>query len=141
LILNNAILSTEAKNLLFEYINCNDVHSVLNITFQDLLLNTYSLILKNEHKDEIFKIMDTEMKDSLCKCFTGRLSRLVNVLNGFDENINITINDNEQIGNIIISIKNNMEVYDIEKHKKLVYDELTLRGFNEDVIKEWIDFI
>ena len=42
-----------------------------------------------------------------CKCFTGRISRLVNCLNGFTDLVNINIEDNQQIGNIIVIIKKN----------------------------------
>ena len=59
----------------------------------------FSLILYNAHSDEIFDVMNIEMNDSLCKCFTGRISRLVNCLNGFDDNIKINISDNEQTYN------------------------------------------
>ena len=46
------------------------------IKFGELLLNANS--------NEIFNIMNIEMNDALCKCFTGRISRLVNC---FDDNI------------------------------------------------------
>ena len=138
-ILNNVILEEQCKNLLFEYCECKDVHSLLNITFEELLLTTYSLILNNENKDEIFKVMNDEMKDSQCKCFTGRMSRLVNSLNGFDSNININISDNEQISNIIILVRERFE--DIEKIKKEVRREMEERKYNEDIINKWIDYI
>ena len=48
------------------------------------------------------------MKEADCKCYTGRLTRLVNVLNGYYEDIKIHISDSEQISNIIISIKNKL---------------------------------
>ena len=43
--------------------------------------------------------MNIEITDALCKCFTERISRLVNCLNGFDDNIKINISDNEQTYN------------------------------------------
>ena len=138
-ILNNIILEEECKNLLFEYCECKDVHSVINITFEELLLNTYSLILKHKYKNEIFKVMNIEMKDSQCKCFTGRISRLVNCLNGFDSNININISDNEQISNIIILVKEKFE--DIEKIKEEVRREMEERGYKEEIILEWLAYI
>ena len=143
LILHNKILTQKTKNILFEYADNIDVHSLLNITFKELLLNIYSLIIKNENSDEIFQIMNIEMNDSLCKCFTGRISRLVNCLNGFDENININISDNEQIGNIIILIKNKLIIennYDLESHKKLVKTSLLERGYELNVIEEWLEY-
>ena len=138
-ILNNVILEEQCKNLLFEYCECKDVHSLLNITFEELLLTTYSLILNNENKDEIFKVMNDEMKDSQCKCFTGRMSRLVNCLNGFDSNISINISDNEQISTIIILTRERFD--DIKKIKEEVRREMKERGYNEDIINEWIDYI
>ena len=138
-ILDNLILSEESKSLIFEYIESKEVHSLLNITFVELLLNVYSIALKSKDKEEIFKIMDNEMTDSQCKCFTGRLSRLVNCLNGFDENIKINISDNEQIGNIILLIRN--KYTDISQIKEEVRKELTDRRYSTEVINIWVDYI
>jgi hypothetical protein len=143
LIFNNQVLTLETKNILIEYCDNTDIHSVLNITFEELLLNIYSLCLINENRDEIFKIMNIEMSDSLCKCFTGRISRLVNCLNGFDEEIKINISDNEQIGNIIILIKNQLIVenkYDLETHKRLVKINLLEKGYELNIIEEWLEY-
>ena len=143
LIINNSILTTETKNILIEYCDNKDIHSLLNITFEELLLNIYSLCLINEFCNEIFQIMNIEMNDSLCKCFTGRISRLVNCLNGFDNKIQINISDGEQIGNIIILIKNKLiteNKYDLESHKTLVKSNLLERGYKLNVIEEWLGY-
>ena len=67
---------------------------------------------------------------------------MINVLNGYDENIEIHIADNEQIGNIISIIRNKLENnYEENKFKKLVHEELTIRHYSEDVINEWINNI
>ena len=92
-------------------------------------------------KDEIFKILDQELQDSLCKCYTGRMSRLINCLNGFDSIVNIQISDAEQIGQIISITKESMTEYNTVKHKELVYKELHDRGYTDDVINEWIQYI
>jgi hypothetical protein len=46
------------------------------------------------------------MVNSICKCFTGRLSWLINCLNGFSDKVSIQISTNEEISNIIIVLKN-----------------------------------
>ena len=140
-IINNEILTQNTKEILFEYLQNAEIHSVLNITFQDLFLNVFSIILNDPHKDEILKVLNLEMQDSMCKCMTGRISRLVNVLNGFDENIKIEIGENEQIGNIILVIKNKLNPYDLEVHKNLVKQELEERGYGMDTIEEWLNYI
>ena len=69
------------------------------------------------------------------------MTRIINCLNGNDDRIIINISDKEQIGNIIVLIKNNMERYTIDEHKILVKNELTQRGFDENIIEEYINYI
>ena len=100
--------------------------------------------MKNEYKNEIFKILGIEVQESDCKCFTGRISRLVNCLNGFDENIKINISINEQISNVILVIKNKLEnenSYSSEKHKELIKEELIKRDIDETIINEWLVYV
>jgi len=64
------------------------------------------------------------MKDAECKCFTVRMNRVINYLNGFTPLVTIQIQDSEQIGNIIFIIKQNLEsskTYTSETHKELVF--------------------
>ena len=78
-------------------------------------------------------VVAVEMEDSDCKCFTGRITRLVNCLNGFTDLVKINISDNQQIGNIIVIIKEKLQLdnnYSVEKHKELVIKELTNRGYS-----------
>jgi hypothetical protein len=141
-IINNTVLEEQTKQLLFEYMQNNSIHSILNITFEELLISVYDFIEKHEHKEELFAILNKEMIDSLCKCFTGRISRLINCLNGFDENIIINISDNEQIGNICILIKEQLgENYTEEIFKQKVRGALQERNYSEDIIAEWLDNI
>jgi Leucine-rich repeat (LRR) protein len=144
IIINNTFINNKTKTILFEYINCKDVHSILNVTFAELLINVISFIDQHEAKIEIYKVLEQEMNDTICKCFTGRMSRLINCLNGFDDHIVINISDTEQIGNIIILIKDKLIAennYTIELHKEIVMKELYDRGYDKDVIDEWIDYI
>lgn len=141
-IINNEILEKKTKELLFEYMQDNTVHSVLNITFEELLISVYDFALKHENKNEIFSVLNNEMLDSLCKCFTGRISRLINCLNGFDENIVINISDAEQIGNICILIKEQLGPnYTDDLFKEKVKKELQDRNYDDEVIDAWINNI
>ncbi len=143
---NNDGMTYETKQILAEFMENDEVHSVLGITFKELLLSVWSIIRgKNtEERRYVIEILNIEMTDSVCKCFTGRMSRLINCLNGIDERVSITISDNEQIGNVIVLIKEKLErnmEYTVEKHRTLVRKELIERDFTDDVIKEWIDNI
>ena len=68
---------------------------------------------------------------------------LVNCLNGFDSNIKINISDNEQIGNIIILIKDQLiaeNKYDLEYHKTLVKNNLLEKRYELNIIEEWLEY-
>ena len=127
---------------MIEYSKDAVIHTELGISFDELLKYIISRIHENSHKDEIKKILNNEMRDASCMCFTGRISRLVNCLNGFDPEIVITISDSEQISQIILLIREQLgSEYTIETHKELVLKELLERGFSSDKIDIWIDSI
>jgi hypothetical protein len=144
LILNDPILTQQTKEILIEYSNDTNVYMALNITFNELLIAVFNRIEMNEHKDEIKRVLNVEMNDSICKCFTGRISRLVNCLNGFDDLVDIKISENEQIAQIIDverkQLENNSN-YDVIKHKQKVKERLIELKYEDSVINEWIDHI
>ena len=140
-ILSDEILTPQTKEALVEYSKDKSVHSLLNLTFSELLLAVWNRILSFDENlsKEIKNTLNTEMSDALCKCFTGRISRLVNCLNGYDELVKITISDNEQIGTIISIAK--AQTTNVDDHKKLVVKRLTELGYPENVITEWTSYI
>jgi len=79
------------------------------------------------------------MQDSLCKCFTGRLSRLINCLNGYDERVVVRISDHQEIANLIISIRQKIE--SLAEQTEMVRREMTERGYDGETIKEWIGYL
>ncbi len=102
----------------------------LNLSFLDILVAVWNRISINEHSSEIKKVLNQEMEDSECKCFTGRVSRLVNCLSTFDELVEVTISDAEQIGNVITTILNRLnreERYTVELHREITKVELLER--------------
>jgi Leucine-rich repeat (LRR) protein len=148
IIIQNKHLSQQTKQLLMEYSDNSDLHSRFGISFSELLLNVFSLIETHQeyqdHKEEIYSILNVEMADAQCKCFTGRISRLVNCLNGFDPNIIIHISNSEQIGNIIGLIQRQLEsngMYSVQNHQDLVRKELLEREYDVNIINDWVDAI
>ena len=140
-ILCDPILTTETKESLVEYCACNDIHSTLNVTFNEVLQSVWCIIQKHADSIEIKQILNAEMSESICKCFTGRLSRLINTLNGFDDRVCIMISNNDAIGNIIVmTIAKNKDKNIIEQ-KEICKLELLSRGYTMDIIDEWIEYI
>ena len=138
-IITNDILTQKTKEALIEYSNCTEIHSIMGITFEELLKAVFIEIETLENKDEIFEILNQEMADSICKCFTGRLSRLINCLNGFSDKVCIQISTNEEISNIIIVLKN--KITDTYELKKAINVEMTERGYDKETIDIWIGYV
>ena len=56
--------------------------------------------------------------------------------------VTIKIADNEQIGQIISLVKDKLGTdYTVNKHKELVIQELTDRGYTNDIIDTWTQYI
>ena len=110
-------------------------HSTYLLTYSDLLRYVWSHINNNK---EILAVLNQEIKDGLCMCFTGRLTRLLNVLVGFYDDIELQISDSEQITNIIMSLKNK---YDGDELKDKVREELLDRKYDVTIINEWLDYL
>mgnify|MGYP006427722019 CR=1 FL=1 len=145
-IINDEILN--CKEQLIEYINDESIHSLLLLTFSEVLWFVIQTIdydfSDNETKNEIKRILNEDMNDSLCKCFTGRISRVINCLSGFSDLVKIEIKDESQIGNVIVLIKNQLseqDDYTVEKHKELVKRELIERGYETEIINKWLEYI
>ena len=81
------------------------------------------------------------MQDSECKCFTGRISRLVNCLSGYSDKVRIQISETEEIGNIISVIMNKRGLKTIENLKEEVSIALKERGYADEKIVEWLEYI
>ena len=81
------------------------------------------------------------MQESECKCFTGRISRLTNCLSGYSDKVRIQISENEEINNILSIIMNKRKMKTIEMLKKEVNLALTERGYADEKIAEWLEYV
>ena len=125
-----------SSELIINYCEDKSVHSILNVTFEEVLQSIWSKIRDNINKEEIIKILNIEILDSECKCFTGRLTRLVNCMSGFDDNIKLEISDNEQMSNIskVLYEKYKDNIKDYQRELRKEFEE---RGYSEEDINIW----
>jgi Leucine-rich repeat (LRR) protein len=138
-IIGDQILTDPVKEALVEYIKIQDVHSKLNVTFFEALCYVWTTVRQHNETVEIKRILDQEMRDSICRCFTGRLSRLVNCLNGFDDRVMVKISDQQELANLIIGIRQTTD--SLEEQQQMVRKEMTVRGYGEQTIREWIGYL
>src|SRR3990167_7458423 len=141
--IEDLILTTKTKQLITEYISIKETHSQLDCTFEEVFNAVWNEIstLPINFQNEVKKRLNEEMDDAECKCYTGRIIRLVNCLSGYTNKVLIQISDAEQIGNIISLVKNKYRDSSINEIKQIVKNELTERRFDTNIIEEWILYI
>ena len=120
---------------LYKFINLQELYlsnnKITEIKGLDNLVNLQTLYLNDNQNQEI--------SDGLCMCFTGRLTRLLNTLVGFYDDIELQISDSKQITNIIMGLKNKFASG--EELRDAVKKELVERQYSESIINEWLEYI
>jgi leucine-rich repeat protein SHOC2 len=144
LIQTDDILTQETKDDLVEYSNDTTLISELEVGFLDVLVAVWNRISINENATDIKNILNNEIAESKLMCFTGRVSRLVNCLCGYDSLVEVKISDNEQISSVITSIANRLQLqnnYTTTLHKTIAKQELQDLHYTDDIIEQWIHHI
>jgi len=131
-------LEEQVKRELLNYCDDETEHSVYLVKFDEVFQYVISRIIGHSDSNEMVKILNEEIKDTICKCFTGRMTRLVNVLNGFYGDISIQIGSNEQISNIITAMQKKYEGDELVKQVRSAMEE---RDYDEETIEEWLTFV
>ena len=126
----------ECISSLLSYLDNETYHSTLLLTFYDVFVKVFGRILNSPHKEELMRRLDEEMMESKDKCFTGRITRLLNVLNGFYEDIQITISNNERISAIILSTLNGQKMSD--ELREICRTKLKDIGIEDEEIEVWL---
>ena len=81
-------------------------------------------------------ILNQEISDGECKCFTGRISRYVNIFNGVIPECTFELKDGTIFQALFSHLRGvyNNNAEEIEK-------ELLNRGYEYEYIKDWIDIL
>jgi hypothetical protein len=78
------------------------IHSVHGITCKELLGCIWNVIKDHPNKQDILDIMADEVRESTMVCFTGKFTRILNSLNGFFDEVRVSISSKEQMQNRIV---------------------------------------
>jgi Leucine-rich repeat (LRR) protein len=119
------------------YLDDKNVHSTLYLTFFEVFVKVWGRIIGSDFKADLIKRLDKEIMESEYKSFTGRISRLLNVLVGYFGDINVTISNSERISTIISSVLNGREMSEEIKEKCREY--LKKADIEEDEIEKSLD--
>ena len=146
-ITNSEFITSEAKSYLLTYSEDETIHSVHDVTFSEVLTSVISenISLKEEISSEVLKILSEEISDSICKCFTGRISRLVNSLNGFSPKVKVEISKNTQISTILAQTSERISKVETEEEITKIKEEtiknLREHDFTEEEIEDWMSYL
>jgi hypothetical protein len=134
-------LSDKCKEALVEYSEDMTIHTQLNSNFKDILMAVFYEIsqLTTDAMTFAKQRLNEEMLDSECKCFTGRITRLINSLSGISDKVIIKISDAEEIANVISVART--KFVNIDEIKEYVRKDLEERNYTDEVISEWIEYI
>jgi len=146
-ITNSEFITPEAKSYLLTYSEDETVHSVHDVTFSEVMTSVISEIIsmEEERSSEVLKILSEEISDSICKCFTGRISRLVNSLNGFSPKVKVEISKNTQISTILAQTSEKISIAETEEEITKIKEEtiknLREHDFTEEEIEDWMSYL
>ena len=116
---------------------CDDtlIHSNFGLTFSEILARVVFVARCHPDADTLRDILRDELEQSLGQCFTGRFSRVVNVLVGFVEGVHVGIDPREQLQARMAALSKCTQNKDILIH---AMDILTEFG-NDTEWRVWLD--
>lgn len=119
-----------------EWCECDLVHSTHGITFGHLLQMVWTLIQTHEHADTLRAVLKDELEASVGYCFTGRFTRLINVLTGFVDGVGVGISDKEQMQSRIAAVVRGGGD-DVRAKVEAILDEFEVRDHGDRAA--WLD--
>nr|QBK86127.1 MAG: hypothetical protein LCMAC101_07220 [Marseillevirus LCMAC101] len=73
-------------------------------TIAELFLSILNYVLRSKHKKELLKRLMEEMNEMQILCASGYIVRLMNVLQGFDDNYTVTVSFSKQLYAVLSKI-------------------------------------
>jgi hypothetical protein len=131
-------------NLIRSNCSLTSIVSRNGIKYKELLQKIWSISNQHEHKINIRRRLREEIFDGVTVCFTGKITRLVNSLTGFIDNIGIGYSENEQINNAVIATLRKCErenIEDVEEIKREIKNVLNGLNVAEDRQQIWLDAV
>jgi hypothetical protein len=129
----------KVDEIILKNMEIDERHVILNISFREIFQKVWNRI-QNENKmesgnDELMERLKQELLDGEDKCFTGKITRLVNSLVSFFPDIQINIGTSDQIQ---AKIQQNMIRNNGILNQQELINELREIDVPEQTIKEWI---
>ena len=108
---SSLLISPILNSNFFEILNRYDkeqyIHSIHKVKLRDILERVYLIIsdFDHEQQENLLNILREEITSGDKFCFTGKISRLVNVLCGYIPEVQVGISKQEQLNDNIIQLR------------------------------------
>lgn len=147
---DNNRLTKKTKECLDKICDKDLYHSGYGIGYKRLFEQVYAIIINSQFKEDLLNIFVEEVKDTVdtATCLTGKMTRMVNVLNGFVLDVNVGISKTEEMANSIIVLRNKYaKIYVNEPDKYItelvpvVWQMLEDNCVPEDEHEVWLEYV
>lgn len=158
--LQNHITLTNKMKISIKRIKNSEAHFNIHITLKEIFISLSNYIENQESKEvklNLYKRLSEELEEMSNKCLSGHLSRLINVLQGFDLNYTINFDSpskiiyhdiTRELQNSSESIKENIlspnkEVFDfinnLKLKNKIKWEKLTSKEDIDNICKKFLN--
>ena len=111
------------------------------ITTKELVARVWEYIIKSKDSEQLRKIFIQELDGINSSCISGRLGRIISILDGFHEGVRICISDSSRIGAIVCYTRNMLMTDDEQLVHDTVKERLTELEYTQEQIQPWLDAI
>ena len=94
---NQTLTDTDCKAFLTAKLSDKTKHSLIKVSYMELLSIIWNIIHTHSQNTNLIERLHSEMDDSVGKCFTGCLNRLINVLVGYVDGVIVSISLKEEL--------------------------------------------
>ena len=116
-------LRSRIKAQLQEYLVEDTVYN--GIKYGELFQYIWTRIKTHANTHSLIKVLEDQLEDSYGMCFTGRISRLVSVLDGFYDDVRLGLSKADELGMFYAKSEGNVVKF-IELAKESGYDDADL---------------
>lgn len=135
--INDLIKRDDVKRDVKRWYNTATCREENDYLYRKCLIGLIEVIFKHPHREELLKRCGEEMVESVGMCCEGHISRLCNVLVGFDENVKQELSLGEQLQNKMAEIaRKETSTEEKQEEARVVLREL---GLPETEHQVWIE--
>lgn len=84
------------------------INATLSVSLAEVLQRVYALIQNEsdtEKRQDMMSVLRIEIEDAVATCFTGKITRIVNALSGYRDDVQVGFSKNEELANSIVAIR------------------------------------